>query len=168
MVFPITLLFWWKIFPFLSPLSEQFLFTCLWHWYVRFDEFQYKLWIHCFPQGKYWFHPWKNPPFLVWTKKKQPLFLKSIIDYSFNTFLKPKSILVNNNSITAIKRGHVSKKMFFVFTSTGIDEEKEIGFSSVFSILWKNSIMETQYKFLEMGKNKNKIIIILGLDIMTK
>ena len=168
MVFPITLLFWWKIFPFLSPLSEQFLFTCLWHWYVRFDEFQYKLWIHCFPQGKYWFHPWKNPPFLVWTKKKQPLFLKSIIDYSFNTFLKPKSILVNNNSITAIKRGHVSKKMFFVFTSTGIDEEKEIGFSSVFSILWKNSIMETQYNFLEMGKNKNKIIIILGLDIMTK
>ena len=57
--------------------------------------------------------------------------------------------------------------MFFVFTSTGIDEEKEIGFSSVFSILWKNSIMEKQYKFLEMGKNKNKIMIILGLDIMT-
>ena len=56
--------------------------------------------------------------------------------------------------------------MFFVFTSTGIDEEKEIGFSSVFSILWKNSIMEKQYNFLEMGKNK--IIIILGLDIMTK
>ena len=56
--------------------------------------------------------------------------------------------------------------MFFVFTSTGIDEEKEIGFSSVFSILWKNSKMETQYNFI-LGKNKNKIIIILGLDIMT-